>query len=121
MMQSKIDYIPQWALDQISYVEKKASTWLDLNGHGRSEKLTKVPEKVANLTMLNTVILSGNHLTTVPSLLNELPNLKLLNLSHNRLTVVPLWLANLPSLEKLYLHDNPIELPPPGNIESKWE
>ncbi|NER35832.1 MAG: hypothetical protein F6J93_17900 [Oscillatoria sp. SIO1A7] len=81
---------------------------LDLSGN----QLTQLPEAIAQLTELQQLYLSGNQLTKLPEAIAQLTGLEELDLSRNQLTELPEALAQLTGLQQLKLWDNQLtELP----------
>ncbi|MCA9997753.1 MAG: leucine-rich repeat domain-containing protein [Anaerolineales bacterium] len=126
---------PAWARQKIEAVIQNRSPSLDLDGSGKNDRLTEIPNVVFTMTWLKSLYLGsnkltavppaiaklqnlrrldlrGNGLTAVPPAIAQLHNLQTLSLYRNRLTAVPVWLVGLSQLEKLYLGDNPIQEPP---------
>jgi internalin A len=104
--------IPQWAQQRIDEARDKGLTELDLSGWGQDEKLTAVPDTIAQLTNLQSLVLSNNELTTIPAAIAQLTNLQSLGLSNNELTAVPDALAHLTNLQWLDLSGNQLTAVP---------
>ncbi|HEY3714949.1 MAG TPA: leucine-rich repeat domain-containing protein, partial [Jatrophihabitantaceae bacterium] len=94
-------------------------TELDLSDN----RLTAVPDRIANLTALTKLHLGGNRLSTVPDWIGNLTALTELDLSDNRLTAVPDWIGSLTALTELDLSDNRLTAVPDwiGNLTALTE
>src|SRR5688572_1279765 len=68
-----------------------------------SEKLTKLPESLGQLTHLQSLKLYNNQLTALPEWLGQLMQLQELGLSSNQLTALPESFGQLMQLQKLSL------------------
>jgi len=76
---------------------------LNLSGQG----LTALPKYVLSLTNLEELNLSYNRLTgALPSQIGQLRNLKILDLSYNQMTGVPAEIGQLTNLQVLNLANN---------------
>lgn len=93
--------------NQIQTFEENAlplnTRWLILTDN----QLTKLPESLGNLTLLQKCMLAGNQLTALPATIQQCQNLELLRLSANQLTHLPDELLNLPKLSWLAFSGNP--------------
>jgi internalin A len=97
-------------LDQIRIVDfieanpisLETLTSLDL----RSQRLTTLPELIAQSTNLKTLDLSNSQLTTLPYEIGQLTNLTSLNLQNNQLVTLPESIAQLTNLKTLDLSNN---------------
>ncbi len=119
------DNIPERFLQRIKQAKKpKLIEELDLSNDWNtndSQKLTRIPDAVFELTHLKVLKLSGNQLSTLPDSLSNLSNLTRLDLSLNQLKKIPSWLAenkleiqieNRFASNCINLFGNPIEEPP---------
>ena len=77
-----------------------------------SEKLTELPESLAQLTQLQSLDLSYNQLTALPEWLGQLPKLQRLVLSENQLSGLPESIDRLTQLEELELDGNRLKALP---------
>ncbi len=88
-------------------------TKLDLSG----QRLTEIPETIAELKNLRQLNLSRNQITEIPEAISELKNLQQLNFSNNKIKEILECITSLFNLRELYLWSNNItELP--SNIYS---
>ncbi len=85
------DPIPEFFRQRIQTAKEQQLEVLDLSSYchhfGRQTQLSRIPDKVFELTHLKILNLSGNRLTNVP--IGGLSSLKWLDLSHNQLTKIP--------------------------------
>ncbi len=77
-----------------------------------SNKITEIPEAIANLTNLTQFHLSSNQITQIPEAIANLTNLTQLHLSDNQITQIPEAIESLPKLETLDLRGNPLPISP---------
>jgi hypothetical protein len=68
--------------------------------------IKELPESIAFLTSLETLILGMNHLTTLPNSFTGFTSLKEIYLDGNNFTIFPPQLLELPSLETINLNGN---------------
>ena len=88
-----------------------AENWIELD---LSRKVIKtLPPKIAQLTSLTSLKLSGNQLTALPPEIAQLTSLTSLKLSGNQLTALPPEIAQLTSLTSLDLSNNQLTALPP--------
>ena len=80
-----------------------STRWLILTDN----KLTKLPNSLGDLSLLQKCMLSGNELTSLPHSLSSCTNLELLRISANKLTSFPSFLLPLPKLSWLAFSGNP--------------
>lgn len=97
---------PQWAQQRIDEARESGLTELDLSGYGQRERLTVVPDTIAQLSYLQWLRLDGNQLTAIPEAIAQLSNLRWLRLDGNLLTVIPNAIAQLTNLQYLDLNSN---------------
>lgn len=132
--------IPEWANGIINEAYNKRLSNLDLDGHGRTQKLTRIPANVYEMAWLKKLNLGGNQVSTIPDEISKLYNLQTLDLHSNQLerlpkallqlgslqtlylhdnliTSLPDWIVDLPNLKRLQLFNNPISFPPPEIID----
>jgi len=76
-------------------------------------KISLVPDEIANLKKLIRLNLSDNRLTKISEKLSELHKLNYLNLSKNKLTDISEKIANMPSLNEIFLEENSFDMLPP--------
>lgn len=95
------------AIDR-ALAEPRGATQLKLVNAG----LTALPDRIAQLTRLRSLDLSGNALTDLPDWLGDLP-LEKLYLSHNPLRTVPSVVTRLSRLVELHLRCHGLEALPP--------
>ncbi len=107
-----------WAQGRISRANHKTETKLDLDhttliselwsldGYTQwqylgiaNQKLTKLPQSLAQFKKLRDLNLSNHQLTTLPEWLGELPDLQTLILDNNRVTTLPRTLVHLHVLD----------------------
>jgi len=94
---------------------------LGLNG----KKITSLPENIGELSQLQELYISANHLKTLPDSIGKLKMLTILNANSNQLTTLPESIGNLPNLRNLHLFSNQITILPStiGNLhglKSLW-
>jgi len=88
--------------------------------------MTIVPEKIAELKSIKTLLLNNNKILMPPEEVGHLPRLESLSLEHNQLTVLPSSIAMLsPTLLFLNLSHNPLAMLSPAiscleNLKSLW-
>ena len=80
-----------------------STKWLILTDN----ELTKLPNSIGDLSLLQKCMLSGNKLTSLPNSLSKCTNLELLRISANKLTSFPSFLLSLPKLSWLAFSGNP--------------
>ncbi|WP_242055776.1 leucine-rich repeat protein [Scytonema hofmannii] len=87
-----------------------AEGWRELDLSG--QKLTEIPDAIAQLTNLTQLHLSNNEITEIPEAIAQLTNLTQLVLSINQITEIPEAIAQLTNLTQLHLSGNKItEIP----------
>ena len=99
------------AEEKIAVALREGATELDLSGEwdaDDSEKLTELPESLAQLTQLEVLWVGNNHLSTLPECLGKLSQLGILDLSHNQINKLPECLGRLTQLIILDFDDNQI-------------
>jgi Leucine-rich repeat (LRR) protein len=74
--------------------------------------LTAIPESLAQLTQLKSLVLSGNQLSALPEFIGQLKELRLLILSGNQLTGLPEFIEQLTELRSLVLSGNQLTVLP---------
>jgi internalin A len=79
-------------------------------------RITLIPDDIAKLKKLATLIVSNNKISHISESISELRNLKSLDLSNNKLVELSDKIANMSSLIKLNLADNPFDMLPPEII-----
>ncbi|KAL0332445.1 UNVERIFIED_CONTAM: putative receptor-like protein kinase [Sesamum calycinum] len=91
--------------------------WLNMYGNSISGS---IPEEIASLVGLNTLILAENLFTgNIPTSIGTLPNLQELSLGENHLTgEIPSSLGNLTQLLELYLFNNSLEGSLPSTLSN---
>jgi len=93
--------------NQIITVEENSlpltTRWLILTDN----HISKLPNSMGDLTLLQKCMLSGNQLTALPVSMQKCHNLELLRIAVNKLTTLPLWLTTLPKLSWLAYSGNP--------------
>lgn len=97
------------AEQKIKEAQRSGATELDLSQRyaaKSSEKLTKLPDSLWELTALQSLNLNHNQLTALPDSIGKLTALQSLNLSHNQLTVLPEAIGQLTALQSLNLSRN---------------
>src|SRR5260370_38236983 len=62
--------------------------------------LTELPESLVQLSELQCLDMTGNHLTELPQWLGNVPCLKKLGVDGNQLTTLPEWRGNVGGLEE---------------------
>jgi len=77
-----------------------------------SEGLTRLPEYIYKLEMLNELDLNNNELTVLPESIGKPKSLQKLNLENNKLTILPKSIGNLLSLRELNLSANQLTVLP---------
>lgn len=80
------------------------------SSYARSDRRTDV-EQVLQLSKLEILDLSKNHLTTIPEDIKRMTSLKFLAVTRNDIKRLPLALGEMTSLHKLKFDENPIEFP----------
>ncbi|MEH2429617.1 MAG: COR domain-containing protein, partial [Nostoc sp.] len=80
--------------------------------HLSYNKITQIPEAIANLTNLTQLHLSYNKITQIPEAIANLTNLTQLHLRNNEITQIPEAIESLPKLKKLDLRGNPLPISP---------
>ncbi len=90
------------ATERIQAALKTGAVELDLSGLD----LTEVPEAIAQLTNLKSLVLDNNELTSLPDAIAQLTNLKSLDIENNQLTNLPKSIVQLTNLQELYVCDN---------------
>lgn len=78
-----------------------------------------MPERIGELTALQTLNVSSNKLAALPDSMKRLKSLKVLHANGNMLRSLPAGLAALPRLERVNVANNQIELLPAAVI-AKW-
>ncbi len=100
---------------KIEEARKSGAKELNLDvdwGADDTNKLTKLPESLAQLTQLQSLDISRNQLTALPESLSQLTQLQSLDISNNQLTALPESLSQLTQLQKLNIANNQLtELP----------
>jgi len=95
------------AEEKIEEVRWSGANELDLRGYDDElSKLTELPESMGQLTQLESLNLSGNHLRSLPESMGQLTQLQSLDLSGNQLRSLPESLGLLTALKQLYIHHN---------------
>jgi internalin A len=72
-----------------------------------SNKITLIPDAIAQLSHLQHLNLSGNQIRAIPDSVADLADLEYLDVRQNRLNMVTHRLADLQNLKVLLLHENP--------------
>ena len=93
---------------KIEEARRSGATELDLGGM----QLTELPERLGQLTQLQSLHLGRNQLTTLPESLGQLMQLQTLDLYSNKLTTLPESLGQLTQLQSLNLGNNRFEVLP---------
>jgi len=95
--------------------------WLILTDN----KISKLPESMGNLSLLQKCMLSGNRLTSLPQSMSKCHNLELLRIAVNQFRALPSFLLKLPKLSWLAYGGNPFCTKHPNCDtplkEIKWE
>jgi Leucine-rich repeat (LRR) protein/GTPase SAR1 family protein len=96
------------AEQKIEEALRSGATQLDLSARfvAKDDKLTELPDSLAQLTQLQQLYLRNNQLTALPDSLAQLTQLQLLDLQNNQLTALPDSLAQLTQLQLLDLSNN---------------
>ena len=97
---------PQWALERITVAKEQRKVTLDLDGIGRFERLTEVPDEVFEIPRLTLLYLSNNNLSKIPLTITKLQNLTRLDLWRNKFTDFPESITNLQHLKTLFISNN---------------
>ena len=100
------------AEQKIKEALRSGAKYLTLSPEQNAKKLTELPESLGQLTQLQELSVSYNHLTTLPEWLGQLTQLQELNVSYNQLTTLPEWLRQFTQLQVLYLSGNPLTVVP---------
>lgn len=80
-------------------------------------RFSAIPPGIANLTNLEILNLTNNHIEELPVSISSMPKLRILNLSINRLSSLPRGFGAFPVLEVLDLsYNNLDENTLPGNF-----
>ena len=91
-----------------------STKWLILTDN----ELSKLPDSIGDLTLLQKCMLSGNQLAYLPNTINKCTNLELLRIAANKLTSFPTCLLSLPKLSWLAYSGNPFcKKHPDSNIK----
>lgn len=77
-----------------------------------NNKLTELPESLAQFQSLEKLFASKNPITTLPLFLSDLSNLRVLKIDDAQITEFPNWLCKHPVLEDISLENNLIEIIP---------
>jgi Leucine-rich repeat (LRR) protein len=97
------------AEEKIEMERRLGTKKLDLSAKWNApdnERLTELPESLAQLTQLQELDFSNNQLTALPDWLGQLTQLQSLNLSDNQLTALPDSIGQLTQLQELNFSDN---------------
>lgn len=81
--------------------------------------LREVPDEIAKLKNLTTLVLHSNEIVTITDKIGELTKLKVLDCSRNNLKSLPQTLDNLPQLTTLNLASNSLQLIPSQSANVK--
>ncbi|KAF9450048.1 L domain-like protein [Macrolepiota fuliginosa MF-IS2] len=88
-IQHEISLFGSLKVVDVSIVLELRDTPYSLNAQFHNNKLTSIPDSLADLSMLTNLDLSHNRLTVLPNIFFALPELTNLSLSHNALTTLP--------------------------------
>lgn len=89
---------------------------LDLHGN----VLTKLPDKVGEMTHLTSINLANNSLSSFPDKLTEIATLERINLEGNSITEIPVEkLSNMPALKWLNVKSNPLDSNTQAALQSR--
>ncbi len=86
-------------------VENGVVKWVSLDNCG----ISKIPEIIRELKLLEGLVLSRNQLETLPEWIDEFDQLQVLDVSDNQLKEIPESLVNLEKLKQLKLQHNKLK------------